>query len=154
VVGDERDLIGVRTNVRGERVRVYRLAVPAAEARELLLVYAERISRLADEPAWYNAVTQNCTTSIRRNVTELGLEQPWNWRILVNGRGEELLHMRGLVNTSLPFAELRARSDVSEAARAAEQTQDFSERIRVGLPSRPGKPRQNRCAAGTGRSLS
>jgi hypothetical protein len=50
------------------------------------------------------------------------------------------LHRRGLMNTSLPFAELRARSDVSEAARAAGQTQNFSERIRFGLPPRRGKP--------------
>ncbi len=137
VVGDERDLIGVRTNLRGEHVRLYRLVNSPAQARALLVSYAERINHLAAEPAWYNAVTHNCTTSIRLHAVELGIERPWNWRILVNGCGEELLYMRAMVNTSLPFEELRARSDITERARAAGTASDFSERIREGLPARP-----------------
>jgi hypothetical protein len=136
-VGDERDLIGVRTNVRGERVRLYRLALSAPEARELLLSYAQRINRLATEPEWYNAVTHNCTTSIRLHAVELGIERPWDWRILVNGRGEELLYLRRMLNTSLSFEELRARSDVGAAARAAAGRPDFSAAIRQALPQRP-----------------
>ncbi|MEQ1891361.1 MAG: DUF4105 domain-containing protein [Planctomycetota bacterium] len=137
VVGDERDLIGVRTNLRSERVRLYRLALPPAEASELLVSYARRIERLTVEPEWYNAVTHNCTTSIRLHAVELGIERPWDWRILVNGRGEELLHSRGMVDTSRPFAELRALSDVTELARAAGVVPEFSLRIRANLPPRP-----------------
>jgi hypothetical protein len=138
VVGDERDLIGVRTGLRGERVRLYRLAVSPADARELLRSYALRINRLADEPEWYNAVTHNCTTSIRLHAVELGIERPWDWRILINGRGEELLWLRGMVDTSLPFEELKARSDVSASATGADP--DFSHRIRSALPPRPRHP--------------
>lgn len=137
VVGDERDLIGVRTDLRGEHVRLYRLVHSPAQARALLVSYADQINRLADEPAWYNALTHNCTTSIRLHAVELGIERPWNWRMLINGYGEELLYMRAMVNTSLPFEELRARSDVTERARAAGTAPDFSERIRAGLPARP-----------------
>ncbi len=140
VVGDERDLIGVRTNLRGERVRLYRLANDPAEARALLLAYAARINDLAAQADWYNALTHNCTTSIRLHAVDLGIERPWNWRILINGHGEELLYMRAMVNTALPFDELRAQSDVSERARAAGAAPDFSARIRAGLPPRPGRP--------------
>lgn len=140
VVGDERDLIGVRTGVRGERVRLYRLALAHEEARELLLSYAQRINRLAEEPDWYNALTHNCTTSIRLHAVELGIERPWDWRILVNGRGEELLYLRGMVDTSLPFEDLRARSDVTEAARAAGTSPEFSRLVRSALPPRPRGP--------------
>jgi hypothetical protein len=139
VVGDERDLIGVRTNLRGERVRLYRLDVSLERARELLEVYARRVDDLVEHPAWYNALSHNCTTSIRLHAVELGIEQPWNWRVLVNGHGEELLYMRGNVNTTLPFDELRRRSDVTEAARAAADAEDFSARIREGLPARPSR---------------
>jgi hypothetical protein len=135
-VGDERDLIGVRTAVRGERVRLYRLAVPPDQARALLLSYARRIEGLSADPAWYNAVTHNCTTSIRLQAVDLGIERPWNWRILVNGYGEELLYLRGMLDTSLPFDELRARSDVTEVSRAAASSPAFSERIRRALPPR------------------
>lgn len=137
VVGDERDLLGVRTNVRGERVRLYRLDVAPAAARALLSSYAARVERLAREPAWYNAATHNCTTTIRLHAEELGAAHPWDWRILVNGKGEELLYERGQVDTALPFEELRARSDVTAAAQAAGEAPDFSARIRAGLPPRP-----------------
>ena len=101
---------------------------------------ARRIERLTVEPEWYNAVTHNCTTSIRLHAIELGIERPWDWRILVNGRGEELLHSRGMVDTSRPFEELRALSDVTELARAAGVAPDFSQRIRADLPPRPLAP--------------
>jgi hypothetical protein len=140
VVGDERDLIGQRTGVRAERVRLYRLDASPDEARAMLLAYAERINDLVEEPAWYNAFNHNCTTSIRLHAVDLGIERPWDWRILVNGRGEELLYSRAMVNTSLPFEELRAQSDVTEAARAAGARQDFSALIRAGLPPRPSRP--------------
>ena len=136
-VADERDVLGVRTNVRGERVRLYRLGTSPGEARALLEAYARRIAALAREPAWYNALTQNCTTSIRMHVVELGSARPWDWRLLVNGFGETLLYERGQVDTTLPFEELRARSDVTAAAQAAANADDFSARIRTGLPERP-----------------
>lgn len=137
VVGDERDLIGLRTNFRGERVRLYRLANTPAEARGVLEAYVTQINELAAEPVWYNAFTHNCTTSIRLHASQLGIEQPWNWRILINGYSEELLYMREQVNVSLPFEELRAQSDVTERAKAAGTSPDFSEIIRDGLPPRP-----------------
>ncbi len=137
VVADERDLVGVRTVVRGERVRLYRLAVTPDQARALLESYAGQVNRLAESPAWYNALDHNCTTSIRLHAVHLGIERPWDWRILVNGRGEELLYRRGMIATSLPFEELRARSDVTMAAREAYAQPEFSRLLREGLPPRP-----------------
>jgi hypothetical protein len=65
------------------------------------------------------------------------MDQPFNWRILANGRGAELLYMRKMVNTSMPFAELQQRSDVTQKAIDAFAAPDFSARIRAGLPPRP-----------------
>jgi hypothetical protein len=137
VVGDERDLLGVRVGPRGEHVRVHRLGVSAEQARSVLLAYVRRINELVREPTWYNALTQNCTTSIRLHANDLQIERPWDWRILINGKGEELLHSRGMVNNTLPFEELRARSDVTESARAALGSPGFSTAIRRNLPARP-----------------
>lgn len=135
-VADERDLIRVRADVRGERLRLYRLNVPVEAARALLLGYAERVNRLAREPAWYNALSANCTTTIRLHVQELGLKRPLNWRLLANKHVDELLYMRGALDTTLPFEELRRRSDVTDAARAASDDPAFSQVIRRGLPPR------------------
>jgi hypothetical protein len=60
---------------------------------------------------------------------------PWDWRILVNGKGDELLYERHLIATGgLPFAELKQRSHINERARAADQDPEFSRLIREGVP--------------------
>lgn len=137
VVGDERDVVRLRTNYRGERVYLYRLRGTPDLARALLGSYLDAVNGLARRPKWYNAFTQNCTTTIRFHVQQAAVRNPWNWRILVNGKADELLYLRGTVDTSLPFAELRARSDITTKAQAADQDPAFSRHIRVGLPPRP-----------------
>lgn len=140
VVADERDVIRVRTNYRGEDVYLYRLRASPERARALLLDYLDEVNRLANEPKWYNALTQNCTTTIRRHVQHVAPGNPWNWRILVNGRIDELGYLRETIDTSLPFDELRQRSAIGDEAKAADGDPNFSKRIREGLPGRPGTP--------------
>jgi hypothetical protein len=137
VVADEQDVVRLRTNHRGEDVYLYRLAAPPEKARAVLLDYLEEINRLARDPTWYNAATHNCTTTIRHHVQHVAPGNPWNWRILVNGQIDELGYMRGTINTSLPFAELRQRSAITGKAKAAGQDLRFSQRIREDLPERP-----------------
>jgi len=54
-----------------------------------------------------------------------------------------LAYEKGTLDTSLPFAELKRRSIINSAAKAADQDPDFSLRIRAGLPGMgplgPGK---------------
>jgi hypothetical protein len=134
VVADERDLIGLRTNYRGEQVYLYRLRVHPPDARALLVDYLEQVNRLADRPEWYNALTQNCTTTIRGHTQNIGAAGSLDWRMIVNGHLDELLYERGQIDTSMPPAELRARSNITEKAKAADDSPDFSTRIRQGLP--------------------
>lgn len=142
VVADERDVVRLRTNYRGEQVFLYRLRGSPGFARQLLLSYLTRVNELARAPRWYNALTHNCTTSIRAHVLEAQVQQaqvtyPLDWRLLVNGKLDELLYERGQIATSLPLDELRARSDVTARAKAADQDARFSDRIREDLPPRP-----------------
>ncbi len=136
VVADERDLVGLRTNNRGEQVYLYRIRIPASQARALLVDYLDEVNRLADHPRWYNALTQNCTTTIRSHAQNVGAGGHLDWRLLANGHLDQLLYERGQIDTDLPFADLRARSNITERARAADDSPDFSIRIRQGLPER------------------
>jgi len=135
VVADERDVIGVRAQQRAERLWLYRLHLPPATARALLLDYLETINRLAVKPRWYNAFSHNCTTSIREHAMRVMPVQPWSWQLLLNGHLEELLYKRGAFGDGLPFSELRQRSEITERAKAAGAAADFSTRIRDGLPA-------------------
>ncbi|MEE9608380.1 MAG: DUF4105 domain-containing protein [Myxococcota bacterium] len=140
VVSDERDVIRLRTNYRGEDVYLYHLTTPADRARDVLLDYLREINELAEKPRWYNAATHNCTTAIRYHVQHVAPSNPWDWRILVNGRIDELGHERGTIDRSLPFAELRRRSAIGDRAQAADQDPQFSARIRAGLPGGRSAP--------------
>jgi hypothetical protein len=138
-VADEQDLVRLRTSYRGERVFLYRLATPRVGARALLEQYLSEANALAARPAWYNAFTENCTTAVRRNVRAIAPDQPFDWRLLANGYLDEMAYDRGLVETSLPFAELRRRSEVTGRAKACGRRPDFSACIREGLPARPAR---------------
>jgi hypothetical protein len=137
-VADERDVVAVRTNVRGETDHLYRLSASPERARLLLVDYLERIDALETRPAWYNALTQNCTTTIVHHVRDLDGGFAWDKRILVNGNADAMLYMRKSIDTSMPFEELRRRSDITEAAKAAGRVENFSALIRKGLPRMDG----------------
>jgi hypothetical protein len=135
VVADERDSIRVRSNYRhGEDVYFYRTMVSPAQARARFLEYLNTINALRDHPHWYNAITNNCTTNIR---TQRSINQrvPWNWRMLLNGKADEMLYERHAIATGgLSFTELKQRSLINQRARAADQDPGFSNLIREGLP--------------------
>lgn len=134
VVADERDLVRVRTNFRGEQVYLYRLHADPEVAKLVFLDYLEEINRLAVQAQWYNAATENCTTSIRGHTKPYVQGSRFDWRILINGRIDELGYERKALDQSLPFAELKARSLINEKAKAADKDPAFSKRIREGLP--------------------
>ena len=91
---------------------------------------------LRDEPVWYNALTTNCTTGVRMHaVATAERPNPWNWRILLPGKADELMYMRdGFARCDLPLEELKARGHVNAAANDAGRVDDFAEIIRRGVP--------------------
>src|SRR6266511_1659792 len=134
IVADERDVIRVRTNYRKEDVYLYHTTILPAHARERFLEYIHSLNALRNKPRWYNAITTNCTTSIRTQHPPKE-RVPWDWRILLNGKGDELLYERhAIVTGGLPFAELKTRSLIDTRARTANDSPDFSKLIREGLP--------------------
>ena len=135
VVGDERDLVRVRTNYRGEPVYLYRLNTSADDARRLLMVYLARINELADHPEFYHLLTNSCTINIVRYANAVGRSGGFNFRHILNGLIDGYLYYSGRINSTLPFDELRRRSLINETAQAADRAADFSERIRASLPT-------------------
>lgn len=132
VAGTERDLLGVRTCHReGEDAYLYATTVSPESARRRFLEYVETMNALREKPRWYNAVTSNCTTAIR-GMRKDNLP-PFDWRILINGKGDEMLFERGwLVTDGLPFPALKRQALINSAAWAAYGQDDFSAAIRRG----------------------
>jgi hypothetical protein len=137
LVGDERDVVGVRANHRGEPVYLYRLNTSPDDARRLLMVYLARINELADHPEFYHLLTNSCTINIVRYANAVGRGGGFELRHLLNGLIDGYLYDSGRIDTTLPFDELRRRSLINEVARAADGAPDFSQRIRASLPTMP-----------------
>jgi hypothetical protein len=137
VVGEERDLVGVRAIHRPETVYLYHLNTAPDNARRLLMVYLARINELADRPEFYNLLTNNCTINIIRYANAAGRKGRFDIRHLFNGLIDSYLYHSGRVDTTLPFDELRRRSLINEAVRAADDAPepDYSRRIRASLPT-------------------
>jgi len=135
IPADERDVIRLRTNYRGETVYLYRLKVPVAKARDLLMEYVQQMNSLAKQPEFYNALTDNCTTAIRSNAESAGGDVPWSWKLLLTGYVDEMLYERDrLRGGSLPFERLKEMSQIDARAKASDQDPEFWRRIREGLP--------------------
>jgi hypothetical protein len=135
VVADERDVVRVRTNYRHEDVFLYPLKVSPESARALFLVYLDRINELADRPEFYNLLISNCTLNIVRYARAVGKTHRLDIRYLLNGFSDRYLYSNGFLDTTLPFNELRRRSRINDAAQAAGDSPEFSQRIRASLPT-------------------
>jgi hypothetical protein len=135
IASEERDVVRLRSNIRGEDVQLYRLSTPPDVARAILLQFVEESNALAARPRFYNSITTNCTTAVVKLVRAAGGRLPFDWRLIVNGFLPSYLYDHGIVDTRISLEELRARSRISERARQADDSPDFSRIIREGVPS-------------------
>ncbi|HMM76470.1 MAG TPA: DUF4105 domain-containing protein [Gammaproteobacteria bacterium] len=137
IAADERDVIRVRSNRRGEDVRRYRLETTPQMRRSLLEHYVQEMNELAQRPRFYNTLFRNCTTEVVRILRAAGRPVPANWEIIASGLVPMYLHHLGLLEDKRPFAAVHAAADIGPAARAAEDDPAFWKRIREARPVAP-----------------
>ena len=130
VIGEERDIVGVRAHHRNERVWRYQTTTSPEGARAFFLSYLERINRLAEEPEFYHLLSNNCTTNIARHSSPGNRGRPFDLRLLVNGWVDAYAYALGLLDVSVPLEALRQRSEVTSLARDSALDEGFSARIR------------------------
>ena len=137
VAATERDIIRVRTNVRGEDDYLYRVKISRAAMRELFVAYVNAANQLVDTPRFYNTVTANCTTIIYQMVSHVVGRQPLSWRLLLSGHLPEYLYALGALDQRYSLEELRMRGRLRERALAADRSPTFSAEIRRDIPELP-----------------
>lgn len=129
IAGTERDFVLKRV-MNGEDVYLYQSSLSLGAARQLFLEYVERMSELAEHPEFYGVLGANCTTSVRAQ-RKRGERAPWDWRLLANGKLDELLYERGELDNSKPFEEVKREALINDDARQNKDATDFSKRIRM-----------------------
>ncbi len=142
LVADERDVIRLRTNYRGEQVHLYRLRASPEKCRYVFLDYLETVNAIHNHARFYNALTENCTTSIFAHLIGGPPPQPkFTLGVLLSGYSAKYAYENGALDHSVPFDELQKRSLINDLAIPADQAPDFSDRIRarVVAPQAPVK---------------
>ena len=134
VAADERDIVQVRTNVRDERDYLYHIRLPAPEMRSLFLAYVDVANRLVQHPRFYNTVTANCTTLVYHMLKRIVGHLPVDYRVLFSGYLPEYVYSIGGLDSRYPLEELRSLGYISERAKRANGSADFSALIRQGIP--------------------
>jgi hypothetical protein len=137
IAADERDVIRVRTNVRGEDDYLYRIQMPIAAMRALFLAYVGEADRLVVAPRFYNTLTANCTTLVYHMMRNIVGYLPLDYRLVLSGYLPAYVYKVGGLDKRYSLQELRRLGHITERAKAADRDERFSDLIRVGIPALP-----------------
>jgi hypothetical protein len=131
VIGDERDLIGLRV-LRGDDVYLYPIRTTPDRVRALFVEMLERANRLEVEPEFYNTLTNNCTTNILEHANSISPGRiPYGREVLLPGYADELAQRLGLIDADATIEQVRARYLINEKASAFAADSLFSLKIRA-----------------------
>jgi len=134
IAADERDVIRVRTNVRGEDDYLYRIRLARSAMCSLFLAYVEQANSLVRTPRFYNTITVNCTTLVYHMVKHIVGYLPLDYRLLFSGYLPEYVYGVGGLDTRYMLKELRTFGRITERARRSDRSETFSADIRRGVP--------------------
>jgi hypothetical protein len=130
ILGDERDLLRLRTNFRNETVHLYPSRLNREQSRKLFVLVMERVNDIHRRPEWYNTIEHNCITSLVpmfRKVTPIHSSL---WQLLFAGDMDRAEYDRGTFDTDLPFEEFREIHRINQYVEDREDPTDYSQQIR------------------------
>jgi hypothetical protein len=137
IAADERDVIRVRTNVRGEDDYLYRIRMPMNHMRALFLAYVNEANILVHTPRFYNTITVNCTTLVFHMLRHIVGHLPMDYRLLFSGYLPSYVYRVGGLDQRYSLEQLKAFGRITDRAKAADQRATFSTDIRQGIPTLP-----------------
>ena len=131
VVGDEHDLIRLRTNHRLDNVYLYPLTLTSQDVQELFLHMLKRAQHIQEQPEFYNPFTNTCLTNIIDHIREVTHTHiPFNYKILIATLADRYAYNIGLINNSLPFKMLKKKHHINTRALQHQEGLGFSKLIR------------------------
>ncbi|MEM6374537.1 MAG: DUF4105 domain-containing protein, partial [Pseudomonadota bacterium] len=135
IASEERDVVGVRTNIRKERVQLFRLRGQPEAARDMLTAYVDLANSVAEEPRWFHSVFSNCSLTVVDLARSVGINLPLDYRVIVNGFFPEYLYEQGAMNPDFTIEELYSLGAISARGQEAGLTDEYSAAIREGVPA-------------------
>jgi hypothetical protein len=132
VLGEERDLIGVRTNQFDVEVYIYPTTVAPETAQEFFVDVIERMNELQEDPEYYHLLANNCTTNLKDHVNNISPNRinKNSWAIWFTGFSARYAHRIGLIENRIPYEELKRICYINDLAKDHLDHPQFSQYIR------------------------
>jgi len=134
IAADERDIVNLRTNARGETVSLYPVALSDEQRLDLFRALLDYGNALAERPRWYHTLWTNCTTLPYRLVRGITDGAPFDLRIILSGRLPGYLYDLGVLPGAgaMPLSELRERAALPTLDVAGMGSAPYSKALRQG----------------------
>jgi hypothetical protein len=131
VIADERDVIQLRANHRGDDVYVYPIRAERGQVRSMFLNMLARANGLHERPEFYGSLRNNCTSNLLAHVNEVATRRiAYGPRVLLPGYSDAIAHRLGLIATDLPLEQARSVFRINERSRRHADTDHYSLLIR------------------------
>jgi hypothetical protein len=131
VIGEERDVVGLRGAIWKNEVRFYPARTTDERKRFLFRDMMERAHSLEEHPEFYHLIANNCLNNITYHVRRLGGRAlPSEWRLLLTGFSDRFAYDYGFIDTDLPFEQARAAYRVDLWMQQTSLDEGFSKRLR------------------------
>jgi hypothetical protein len=131
VIGDERDLVKLRTNYRNDQVFLYPIRTTMDGRTEMFLSMLQHANALREKPEFYNTLTNTCTTNLVKHVNTIAPDRiPFSPAVLLPANSDRLAYDLGLIETKRSFAETRTAAQINDLARRYADDPAFSMKIR------------------------
>lgn len=135
IFGDERDMILRRTRYQQHQVYMYPLVTPPEEVRAVLLRMVETANDLKVKPRFYNSITDNCTSVLRKHANEV---RPGSFGMfalaqVLPGTSDKMLYKKGWLATEVTLGALRERYAIKEKSEICAKKAEFSSCLRAEL---------------------
>lgn len=132
VIGDEADVIGLRTQVYDDPVYLYPARATPRQARELLETLLRRADGLRTEPEFYHTLWNNCATNLADAINDVTPDRVrWNRGLVLPGYSDTWAARIGLLDIDGALEQVREDYRINDRARAAYGRDDFSLAIRA-----------------------
>lgn len=131
VVGDERDVVGLRGAIWKVPVFFYPANTTPERMRAIFVSMMEGAHQLEEHPEFYNLIWNNCMTRILMHLRRLGGHSlPHDLQVLLTGLSDRIAYRLGYIKTDLTFEQARRAFRVDQWMQTTPLDEGFGARLR------------------------
>jgi hypothetical protein len=134
VLGDECDILRLRSNFRKEALYVFPTITDPKDVRTMFLAVINRVNELYKKPEFYNLVTKNCTTSLvpLKQSIDPTLSS-YDWRYLLNLYSVKMAYSDGWIDSPFSLERTVELCYADQYVKDNPECEGYSQRIRPNL---------------------